>query len=94
MSIIGLAESIKQRGGNGGTGDAAAAAACPLDYVAAPLLAAASTLIGHARWVRGGETWTEPPHLWCGSVGDSGDGKSPGADVIHRDVLPELDEEW
>jgi hypothetical protein len=30
--------------------NAAEAAACPPDYVAAPLLAAASALIGHARW--------------------------------------------
>jgi hypothetical protein len=30
--------------------DAAEAAACPPDYVAAPLLAIASTLIGHSRW--------------------------------------------
>jgi hypothetical protein len=43
---------------------AAKAAACPPDYVAAPLLASVSTLIGHARWpeIVG---WREPPHLWC-----------------------------
>jgi hypothetical protein len=35
--------------------DAAAAAACPVDYVVAPLLASVSTLIGHARWRRPGQ---------------------------------------
>jgi hypothetical protein len=69
----------------------AAAAACPADYVVAPLMAAASALIGHARWPRAGKTWTEPPHLWCASVGDSGDGKSPGADVFYRQILPEIE---
>jgi hypothetical protein len=71
--------------------DAAAAAACPPDYVAAPLLSSASTLIGHARWAQATETWVEPPHLWTISVGDSGDGKSPGMDTLHREVLPELE---
>jgi hypothetical protein len=70
--------------------DAAKAAACPPDYVAAPLLASVSTLVGHARWptIAG---WSEPPHLWCASVGDSGDGKSPGANALMRDVLPTLE---
>jgi hypothetical protein len=71
--------------------DTAEASACPMDYVAAPLLAAASAVIGHARWPRAGEAWAEPPHLWCASVGDSGDGKSPGADVIYRHIMPEIE---
>ena len=71
--------------------DTAEASACPVDYVAAPLLAAASAVIGHARWPRAGEAWAEPPHLWCASVGDSGDGKSPGADVVYRHVMPEIE---
>jgi hypothetical protein len=70
---------------------AAEAAACPLDYVAAPLLAAASALIGHARWAQATPGWAEPPHLWVGVVGDSGNGKSPGADCLMRDVLPEIE---
>jgi hypothetical protein len=69
----------------------AEASACPVDYVAAPLLAAASAVIGHARWPLAGETWAEPPHLWCASVGDSGDGKSPGADAIYRHIMPEME---
>lgn len=70
---------------------AAEAAACPPDYVAAPLLAAASALIGNARWAQATPGWAEPPHLWLGVVGDSGNGKSPGADCLMRDVLPEIE---
>jgi Protein of unknown function (DUF3987) len=70
---------------------AAEAAACPLDYVAAPLLATVSALIGHARWAQAATGWAEPPHLWIGAVGDSGNGKSPGADCLMRDVLPEIE---
>lgn len=70
---------------------AAAAAACPVDYVVAPLLAAASTIIGNARWAQATEGWVEPPHLWCASVGDSGQGKSPGADIFYRHLLPPIE---
>jgi Protein of unknown function (DUF3987) len=71
--------------------DAAAAAACPPDYVAQPLLSSTSTLIGNARWPQATPGWAEPPHLWTIVVGDSGDGKSPGADCLMRDVLPEIE---
>lgn len=70
---------------------AAEAASCPPDYVAVPLLASVSTLIGHARWAQATLGWAEPPHLWFGAVGDSGNGKSPGADCLLRDVLPEIE---
>src|SRR5438270_2336391 len=70
---------------------AAEAAACPADYVAAPLLAAASALIGHARWAQATPGWAEPPHLWLGVVGEPGTGKSPGSDALMRDVLPEIE---
>jgi hypothetical protein len=70
---------------------AAAAAACPPDYVAAPLLASLSALIGHARWAEATPGWSEPPHLWIAAVGDSGNGKSPGADCLMREVLPEIE---
>jgi hypothetical protein len=71
--------------------EAAEAAACPRDYVAAPLLASVSALVGHARWAQATLGWAEPPHLWIGSGGDSGSGKSPGADCLMRDVLPEIE---
>ena len=63
----------------------------PSDYVAAPLLASVSALIGHARWAQATPGWSEPPHLWVADVGDSGNGKSPGADCLLRDVLPEIE---
>ena len=69
----------------------ASAAACPVDYVAAALLASASALIGNARWAQATAGWAEPPHLWICSVGDSGTGKSPGADCLMRNVLPRLE---
>jgi hypothetical protein len=71
--------------------DAAAASACPVDYVVAPLLASISVLIGNARWAQANEGWSEPPHLWMCSVGDSGGGKSPGADPLMRRVLPVIE---
>jgi hypothetical protein len=71
--------------------DAASAAACPVDYVAAPLLASVSALIGNARWAQAWPGWDEPPHLWLVVVGDSGTGKSPGADCLMRDVLPTIE---
>jgi hypothetical protein len=71
--------------------EAAEAAACPPDYVAMPLFASASTLIGNARWAQATPGWAEPPHLWAASVGDSGTGKSPGSDALFRDILPELE---
>jgi hypothetical protein len=55
------------------------------------LLATVSALIGHARWAEATPGWAEPPHLWLGVVGDSGNGKSPGADCLMRDVLPEIE---
>ncbi|SDE47903.1 DUF3987 domain-containing protein, partial [Belnapia rosea] len=72
--------------------DAAKAAAAPTDYVAAPLLAAASAVIGNGRWAQAYPGWKEPPHLWCVSVGDSGGSKSPGADAVISGVLPTIEE--
>jgi hypothetical protein len=61
---------------------AAEAASCPPDYVAGPVLAAASMLIGNARWASPWRGWKEPPVLWIGVVGDPSAGKSPGADPV------------
>ena len=70
---------------------AADAAAAPVDYVLGPLLATASVLVGNSRWAGGWPGWREPPQLWLGDVGESGQGKSPGSDVLHRDILPTLE---
>jgi hypothetical protein len=51
--------------------EAAEAAACPVDFVAAPLLASASALIGNARWARALPGWEEPPisgSVWSATV--------------------------
>jgi hypothetical protein len=69
----------------------AEASSAPVDYVVAPLLVAASALIGNARWAQGKPGWEEPPVLWAASVGDSGDGKSPGADTVMGKVVPALE---
>jgi Protein of unknown function (DUF3987)/Bifunctional DNA primase/polymerase, N-terminal len=71
--------------------DVAAASCCPADYVVAPLLSSVSALIGNARWAQAWPGWEEPPNLWTASVGDSGDGKSPGGDTLFRHVLPEIE---
>ena len=71
---------------------AAEAAAAPIDYVAVPLLSAASALIGHARWALATPGWREPPHIWAAIVGDLGSAKSPGQDCLLRDVLPVIEE--
>jgi hypothetical protein len=61
---------------------AAAGASAPIDYTGCSLLASASTLIGHARWVSPWQGWAEPPVLWIGNVGDPSSGKSPAADPL------------
>jgi hypothetical protein len=71
--------------------ETAEAAACPVDYVVMPLLTLVSVLIGNARWAEATPAWAEPPHLWGCSVGESGDCKSPAADCIFRDVVPEIE---
>lgn len=74
-------------------GNAAEAASAPVDYVAGPLLAAASAVIGNARWAQAYPGWDEPPHLWVCSVGDSGGSKSPGADPVLKHIVPALERE-
>ena len=56
-----------------------------------PALATASAQVGHARWAQATPGWAEPPHLWLGAVGGSGTGKSPGADCLPGEVLPEIE---
>lgn len=70
---------------------AADAAAAAPDHVVANLLAAASGIIGHARWAQAVPGWNEPPHLWCATVGDSGTNKSAAADALAAHILPALE---
>jgi hypothetical protein len=69
----------------------AEAAAAPVDYVGASLIAIASGLIGNARWARAWPGWEEPPHLWFALVGDSGDGKTPASRALFGKVVAELE---
>jgi hypothetical protein len=68
-------------------GRAAEGANAPPDYTAIPLLAAAASLVGNARWVRIWDGWEEPPTLWCAAVGAPSSGKSPGAAPIMGSAL-------
>ncbi len=67
--------------------NAARGANAPGDYVALPLLTAASALIGNARWPLAWRGWREPPILWGCCVGDPSSGKSPGASAVLGAVL-------
>lgn len=71
--------------------DTAEGTCAPVDYVAAPLLSLTSTLLGNARWVQVHPRWQEPPHLWTGSVGDSGTSKTPAGQPLLRDVVPVME---
>ncbi len=71
------------------------AAGAPVDYVAAPLLATASAIIGNARWISPWRGWNEPPVMWVCSVGAPSSSKSPGADpalALCRDLEVEMAE--
>jgi hypothetical protein len=66
---------------------ASTGANAPPDYVAMPLLALASALVGNARWVQAWEGWSEPPVLWIAGAGDPSSGKTPGAVPVLRHAL-------
>jgi hypothetical protein len=55
-----------------------------VDHVAVPLLGIASSLIGTARRVQASQSWSTPMTLWTSVVAASGDGKTPGLNVIRR----------
>lgn len=61
---------------------AAEAANAPPDYVAGALLAAASAVIGNARWAEAWPGWAEPPILWVAALGKPSSSKSPAADRV------------
>ena len=71
--------------------DAAESSNAPVDYVALPLLIAASSLLGNARWVVAWRGWAEPPVLWGASVGNPSSGKTSGATPIMRGVMGEIE---
>jgi hypothetical protein len=65
-------------------GKAARGAGVTPGHVMAPVLGAASSLIGGARRVMATRSWSEPCTLWTALVGLSGSGKTPGQAVTVR----------
>jgi hypothetical protein len=63
---------------------AAKGAGVTVAHVAVPLLGIASGLIGVAARVQASTSWLEPATIWCGIVGLSGSGKTPGLEVTKR----------
>jgi len=61
-----------------------------VDHVVVPLFGISSGLIGSARKVRASKSWAEPMTLFCGVVGYSGDGKTPGLNAC-KGPLDELE---
>jgi hypothetical protein len=66
------------------TNRAAKGAGVTIAHVAVPLLGIASGLIGVARRIQASTSWLEPATIWCGIVGFSGSGKTPGLEVTKR----------
>ena len=71
---------------------AARGAGVQIDHIAIPMLGVASSLIGKARRVQASTSWIEPTTLWACVVGQSGDRKTPGLQVILR-ALDRIEEE-
>ncbi len=71
--------------------DAAESSNAPVDYVALPLLIAASALLGNARWVVAWPGWAEPPVLWGASVGAPSSGKTSGAAPVMRGIMSAIE---
>jgi hypothetical protein len=74
----------------------AAACGCPVDYVAAGLIGAASAWIGNARRVAATADWSEPAQLWFALIGAPSAGKTPAlrpmidaSRALERDAEPE-----
>lgn len=61
---------------------AATSKGAPRDYVALPLLVAASALLGNSRWVSPWHDWEEPPVIWGMVIGNPSAGKSPALNAI------------
>jgi hypothetical protein len=66
--------------------EAAAALGCDPAFVALPLMASVTAVIGNRRRIELKPGWQEPAVLWCGAVADSGSMKTPAADKALRFV--------
>ncbi len=75
----------------------AAAQACPRDYVAVSLIAAASAWIGNSRHIGATATWIEPPYIWLALIGAPSTGKTPGQRTtieVCREIERDAEPEW
>lgn len=71
----------------------AEAVGCPVDYVAAALLASASAWLGNSRRIAATADWIEPAHIWVALIGVPSTGKTPAQrPVIDVSKLLEADE--
>src|SRR5690606_35812373 len=64
----------------------ARAIGCDEAYIALPALAVCAAAIGSTRRLRIKTGWDAPAILWTVSIGESGDGKSPGYDLATEPV--------
>lgn len=62
--------------------------------VVLPLLATLASAVGNTRRVEVKPGWLEPPVLWTATVGESGDGKTPGFLAALQFVEAEQRERW
>jgi Protein of unknown function (DUF3987)/Toprim domain len=69
--------------------DVAAAKNCPVDFVAAPLMAIAGGAIGARRALEIKPGWAERPLLYMAVVGEPGSGKTPSLNAAARPVYAE-----
>lgn len=77
--------------------DVAEAKGCPVDYVAAGLLASVGGMLARVRAASPWEGWIENPIIWCAAVGNPSAGKSPGIDAtadLGRQLEAELAAEF
>jgi hypothetical protein len=69
--------------------EAAAAIACPPDYLGVPLLAVAGCAIGAGRALEIKAGWRERPALYAAVVGPPGSAKTPALNLVARPVYAE-----
>jgi hypothetical protein len=66
--------------------EAAQAVGCPVDFVAAPMLATAGGAAGATRAIEVKPQYTQRSLLYLATVGSPGDGKSPALDTVVRPI--------
>lgn len=70
---------------------AAEVKSAPPDFIAMPLLCAATSLVSNTYKASPWDGWVEPLILWCAIVGNPSSSKSPALDVV-RDPLKKIED--